>query len=80
MKPGDLILAYSHSYPLNYKRGEAPLVYSQPTLVIFLEQFVEDDRSLPHRAVDGGRRTFYRIITPNGIHVINSHYCNEVAQ
>jgi len=72
MKPGDLILAYSHSYPLNYKRGEAPLVYSQPTLVIFLERFVEDDRSLP--------RTFYRIITPNGIHNINSHYCNEVAQ
>jgi hypothetical protein len=72
MKPGDLILATSHSYPLDYKRGEAPLNYSRPTPVIFLEQFPEGG-SQP--------RIFYRIITPsNGIHNINSLYCREVAQ
>jgi hypothetical protein len=70
MKPGDLILASSHSYPDGWKMGEKPYLYAKPTPVIFLSEFSEDDY--------GGRK-FYVIIAPTGFHTINSAFCTRVS-
>ena len=73
MNPGDMILVRSHSYPEGWKEWRTdgdPHRYPEPALAVFLSQFVENEISNP--------RIFYRILTPMGVHVINSAFCQEV--
>jgi hypothetical protein len=72
MKPGDLltIIPRTHSYPIGWVRGEEPHRYTSPTIVVFLEEFLESGDS---------PRTFYRILTPAGEHNINSIFCHKVS-
>ena len=65
-KLGDLIFATGHSYPQGWARGQDPHTYSSPTPVIFVDEFSESGAF---------GRTFYKIITPTGLHDINAEFC-----
>jgi hypothetical protein len=73
VKPGDLIFVntryYAHSYPSNWVPGTEPFYYTVRTPVIYLSE----DR-------EGGLwgRVFYKILTPTGVHKINSKFCEVV--
>jgi hypothetical protein len=75
MKPGDLltIIPRTHSYPIGWVRGEEPHRYTSPTIVVFLEEFLEKSYGADNP------RTFYRILTPAGEHNINSIFCHKVS-
>jgi hypothetical protein len=69
MNPGDMILVWSHSYPVGWVKGQDPHRYDVPTPVIFLSEFSE---------TGGDPRVFYNILTPGGVHHIYSGFCQEV--
>ena len=69
MRMGDFLLASSHSYPEGWSVGEVTHRWEVPTPVIFVSEFSEGDF--------GGRK-FYVILTPTGLHTINSAFCREV--
>lgn len=69
MKHGDLILVWSHSYPVGWVMGQDPHRYDVPTPVIFLSEFSERGEA---------PRVFYNILTPGGVHQIFSGFCQEI--
>jgi len=73
MKLGDLliILPHTHSYPEGSGTEKiASQYYQARTPAIYLTSV--DDR------VPGLRRIFFQVITPYGIHIINSAFIEEV--
>ena len=66
MVVGDLLIVRSHSYPSDWKYGDQPHYYATPTSVIYLGEIKEEGQV---------GRIFYRILTPTGVHQINSVFC-----
>jgi hypothetical protein len=74
MKFGDLVLirAPCRSYPRSRNRGDDPYAWNQDTPVIYLSEKKEGDL-----ATFTNPRTFYEVLTPNGVHEIYSAFCYE---
>lgn len=69
---GDMVTIWggSHGYPRDWSRGDQPTKFPDHTTAIFLEEFEETGEM-------NNRRTFYRLITPQGEVTIYSGYVDE---